>query len=695
MAWGIFATAFLLGLPIAGSAPVQLPRPPGLAGETAPISQPVEWVAGPAHEVGSGSAGRPDSPMPAVVNPYLFESDEPAAIGVADYGLTASGVAYNYSTPEFVGTASIGSVAVASSGGAGKLLGIQLNLVLSLGPTGHPYVYWVRFAPWVNASTDVLTLQNEVFNLTSTSTDNPSPISGRGAINTAEADQYQYTPPCSSSYPGNCAALSFPALMQLRAVSQDVDGVPGLAIAYNLGRGWISEDNISFPSLSGLADRDFVVNGSGYTPTGLFYDAEFVLGGPYHGYTQTNLGSTIQLSLDEFNGHNLQVVPNAWNFGAESSNRFQNASTVVSAANASPADQVGAGSGKLGRLYSTSNESTVTVVGVPTSGVLTVDGSPLNYSGGEAVVELAPGRVALQLVSNGSVLASRNVTLTAGEVTTISMNAFYPIEIEEAGLPPGANWSIDWAGEILSSNLSHLVILALNGSYTLRVENVTGFTCNFTVEPVRVLGPGVVRLGWSPFLFVVPFDETGLTSGTSWWVTMDNQTARGVGPTLNVSAGNGSYAFTVGAPYAFVPWSATGNVSVDGPPGPVQVGFNYRLSFLAGSVRPSAAIVSIGGSSVAVDSGTFNDSVLPGTYFVSVSDLGYVTWSRNVTTTPGNTTELAIALNATPSAEKLSPESAPGPDWTLVEVASVTAVATVVGVAIILLRRRSTGPGSR
>jgi hypothetical protein len=633
---------------------------------TGPLGAGVPSRGSPTHHVG-------------VVNPLRYERNEPAPMGVADYGVTGAGQSYNYTTDEVVGTAQIDGLDASASTGAGRLLGIQLNAVLSLGPSAHSYTYWVRFAPWVNSSTDVLTLQNEVFNLSSTSTSNPSPISGRGSINFAEADQYQYTPPCTPSYPGNCAALSLPATLGLEAESGDPGGVPSLTISYSLGGAWYSEDAISFPSLAGLPDRGFVVNGSAYTPVGNFFDAELSLGGPYAGYVQTNRGSSVRLSLEEWNGHNLQAVPNAWDFGADSSNSIQNASVSASSVNGLPADEVGTGSGSLGPLYSATNESQVTIIGIPTNGTLRVNGTWLNYTGGEAVVELTPGPCPIDLLANGTVLASATEQFTKGEVVTVSLHAFHSVEIDESGLPNGTRWSVDWGGDTQYSSNSSIQVLALNGTHELQVGAVSGFLCNVSAEAVVVQGPEIVGLNWSPFLFPVSFGESGLPAGTSWWVSLAGSTVRGSSPTLNLSAGNGTFAYSVGGPYRFLPLASIGNVTIADSPASVLVQFVDRASFIAGTVRPDQVSIDIDGSSNLVSNGTFNVTVEPGPHSLRVTAQGYVPWEGNVTTTAGNTTELTLTLNTSSAA---GGAAGSGTDLSGLFVAST--VIAVVGAAALL-----------
>src|SRR5205809_920315 len=78
-------------------------------------------------------------------------------------------------------------------------------------------------------------------------------------------------------------------------------------------------------------------------------------------------------------------------------------------------------------------------------------------------------------------------------------------------------------------------------------------------------------------LFLVTFIETGLPSGTSWSVTLDDLLNRSTTPTITFSGPNGTYSFAVGrirgdtAYYYAIP--ASGSLAVNGTPVSVPVSF--------------------------------------------------------------------------------------------------------------------------
>src|SRR4029077_10671302 len=126
---------------------------------------------------------------------------------------------------------------------------------------------------------------------------------------------------------------------------------------------------------------------------------------------------------------------------------------------------------------------------------------------------------------------------------------------------------------------------------------------------------GPVSVVWSPFTFVVPIAETGLPDGVRWWGNASGSWAGGFSTTLDVRAPNGSTPYSVGSLYEFVATPSEGTLEVIGGQfAPVAVQFSYRPTFIAGTVSPATAEVVIGGMAQVVDGGSFNDSVIPGTY---------------------------------------------------------------------------------
>src|SRR6266480_4336172 len=135
-------------------------------------------------------------------------------------------------------------------------------------------------------------------------------------------------------------------------------------------------------------------------------------------------------------------------------------------------------------------------------------------------------------------------------------------------------------------------------------------------------------------LFLVTFIETGLPSGTSWSVTLDDLLNRSTTPTITFSGPNGTYSFAVGrirgdtAYYYAIP--ASGSLAVNGTPVSVPVSFTADTR---------------GGTVVA--------TVPTGTYPLAVAyDSGngyiYVTnqYSNNVSVINGTTVVASVAVGA-------------------------------------------------
>ena len=79
------------------------------------------------------------------VNPYLSYINEPAPMGIADYGLGLNRVPYNYSSESFLGVIDINSLKTYNS--SLFVLGnvtFQLNLNMVFSYEGKSYVYWVQ-----------------------------------------------------------------------------------------------------------------------------------------------------------------------------------------------------------------------------------------------------------------------------------------------------------------------------------------------------------------------------------------------------------------------------------------------------------------------------------------------------------------------------------------------------------------------
>lgn len=262
------------------------------------------------------------------VNPYSLRTIEPAPMGIADYGIGPNNQPYEYNTSSFLAKANVyGLQAYNSSQNAyGYNVTFQLNVVLTFNSSHASYVYWVQEGPNVNTQNNSVSMWVNVFNESSASSImSNSSVSGNGTIYNGT---YLYNDPYIES--GNYANLKFPYTLEYK-VNATVSrlGSAEVMFYYNDGYGWVNFDSLIFNSTLSSWPR-FVVNGNSYLPNGyMFYDAEWVLAGFGNSEQVQAMNSNLTMQLEYFNGHNYQMVSNAYNFG---SNTAEGISNVTSSA---------------------------------------------------------------------------------------------------------------------------------------------------------------------------------------------------------------------------------------------------------------------------------------------------------------------------------------------------------------------------
>jgi YVTN family beta-propeller protein len=140
--------------------------------------------------------------------------------------------------------------------------------------------------------------------------------------------------------------------------------------------------------------------------------------------------------------------------------------------------------------------------------------------------------------------ASRSVALT------FAPQAAYAVNLTEAGLPVGTNWSATIAGATVATTASTLEFSATTGVVEYSIGPVPGWTTAIYSGYIDVNGSAVsLTLEWHRVLFAVTFDEYGLPPPGLWSVEITappyGPSAAGGGPTLTVELPNGSYAYSV------------------------------------------------------------------------------------------------------------------------------------------------------
>lgn len=619
-------------------------------------------------------------------------------MGIADFGVTGNGAAatgYEYTSSAFQGEAQIRSMAATISGSTSKTMAFELNAVLFLKRNGTNYSYWIQNGLHLDASSDLFNIGGAyVWNFSAPgATLGSGEVIGASGSTYSGGDTYYYYPACSAPYAGQCTTLTLPAVLTGRIVSGDASGLPYVDYEYNLGAGWVTYDNVSFLHMGGANVSGFLVDGFSPAPysAGLYYDAEWVWVGAGGGSEAVDQASDINLTLEYWNGHNYQAIPNAWNFGSDTGETNSNVTDGLSTEG--PEAHLTSGAGTLGLLY---GESTIgyAEIYIPTSqpATIRVDGSPTNLVGGVANLTLFPGlhSVTLENYSN----ASATFSVAAGSTTQVLLSGAGRLLFEEKGLPAGTQWGVTVNGTSLRTGSNWMQFYLANGTYPVAYASVGGYTRNAT-SPSSVTLPGVseVVLNFSVTTYRIPMTESGLPPTTPWWVEVGSVFARSSSDSVTLDLPNGSTPFEAGASYTFVATPSAGTILVSaGTASPPEIQFAYRPCYLEGSITPTNATVLVNGTPQSVSGGSYVDQVIPGSYVVVVSAAGFTSQMETISATPGNTTWANFTLAANQTRGGTNPSTPSGGTGTseLVAVEVIVGVAIGAGVliSIFALRRR-------
>jgi hypothetical protein len=135
------------------------------------------------------------------------------------------------------------------------------------------------------------------------------------------------------------------------------------------------------------------------------------------------------------------------------------------------------------------------------------------------------------------------VPVTFTEVT-------YAVTFTETGLPSGTHWSVTLNGTQHTSTTNIITFTESNGTYPYAIAGISGWhqtTLPYTGE-VKVKGAAVTEptLVFTQVTYSVTFTESGLPSGTEWWVNLTGgQTFSSTTDSLSFAEPNGTYDYTV------------------------------------------------------------------------------------------------------------------------------------------------------
>jgi len=255
--------------------------------------------------------------------------------------------------------------------------------------------------------------------------------------------------------------------------------------------------------------------------------------------------------------------------------------------------------------------------------------------------------------------ASGTITVNGGPVTQdITINVpvkDYTLSFTETGLPSGVDFTVATGVGSASGNPTASFSVP-NGTYSFTIANIISGGITYIPTPnagyVTVNGANVNKaITFTQQSYAVTFTETGLPSGSVWYVNLTNgQTFSTSSTSMTFNEPDGSYSYSVSTNNpAYAPSMSSGSFTIDNSPVSLSVTFienTYSLTFTESGL-PSGTLwgVTLDTSSQTSTTTviTFN-GLIPGTYsYVAMAD-GYNNVYGNVTIVASSPKEIFISL---------------------------------------------------
>jgi subtilase family serine protease len=214
------------------------------------------------------------------------------------------------------------------------------------------------------------------------------------------------------------------------------------------------------------------------------------------------------------------------------------------------------------------------------------------------------------------------------EPTLVFTQVTYSVTFTESGLTPGTEWWVNLTGGPgFSSTTTTLSFAEPNGThdYTLATTDKEyaaspGF---FTVSGATLSEAATFTL----VTYVVTFTESGLPSGTTWYLNLTGGPSHSsTGNTISFAEANGSYTYRVATTAKeYAPASATGSLGVNGAPVSEAVTFDlvtYAVTFAeTGLPSGTSWAITLGGTLLSSSASTIVFAEPNGTHSYSIADV--------------------------------------------------------------------------
>lgn len=508
------------------------------------------------------------------VNPYNYYKNEPAPMGIADFGIGPGGVPYSYNTTSFRGTISLNNLSTynQSLGGSSSQMGFQLNVNLFFRDGSNVYAYWVQDVADFNTTDNSFYMVDNIWNMSSRSANmHNSTVSGSGTIGNASSTKFYYY------LYKHLLSLSYPAKLTLQInTTASLTGSPEVEFMFNDGNGITTYDKATFIFANNITSGPFfLVDGKQYEPDKYsFYDAELIMGGPGGGTKTTDVYSNLSLQLQYWNGMNYQYISNAYNFGSDTAEGICNVitSALPQMSTLPLAIHVQNGSGKLEQIYNAANLSFLHVYVPFNDGKLVLDDQTYNFSYGKLNLTLPyiSGNVPYKIFNSSRMVYSSNISIGKGQSANLQLSKITVLENFSSHLAPSNfTWYVLINGSNYSTSQKSIVLYLPYGNYTYMVGS------NYPSIPITN-GAGTIdatsaftntTIFFAMSSYKVSFDSSGLNQGLSWSVVVHNISSKTAPFNISIEfyLPNGSYSFSITNVSGYlISSNATGSFQVNG-----------------------------------------------------------------------------------------------------------------------------------
>lgn len=233
----------------------------------------------------------------------------------------------------------------------------------------------------------------------------------------------------------------------------------------------------------------------------------------------------------------------------------------------------------------------------------------------------------------------------------------YNVTLAQSGLPSGIAWSATLAGIGWTfTTAPNLTFVEPNGTYAFVASNLGLYYPVPSHGNLTVAGSDVVQtITYDVRTYPVTFTESGLGTGTAWYVTVGGRLFSGTGPQISVAEANGTYAYAVanvsGYVFAIPGGNTSGAVTVEGAGVNLTVVFTpgYLVTFTeSGLPYGTDWVLTLSGQAHTVQTGAITFTLVNGSYAFATSHLDGYTVNDPTGTVVVDGSAVTVAVVYTP-----------------------------------------------